>query len=61
MPKINRFTQHEMDKVNVVILDKNRAHLLCRACGQAWSPDLRAGGHLPRGYWKCPNNCNTDA
>jgi hypothetical protein len=45
-------------KLGVEILDKSKVHLSCNNCGQGWSPNILAGGRLPRGYWKCPNGCN---
>ena len=54
-----RFSAPELKKVGVTILERQRnIALLCDNCGAAWSPDLQAGGKLPRGYWKCPNGCN---
>lgn len=32
----------------------------CQQCGQVWSPTLQTEGRLPRGWWKCPNGCNSD-
>jgi hypothetical protein len=48
----------------IELLDRERAlqddvRLRCRRCGATWSCDSRTGGHLPPGYWKCPNGCNT--
>lgn len=53
-----RYSPAELDKVEVEILDRERVHLRCKQCGTTWSPDLRAGGHLPRRYWQCPQGCN---
>ncbi len=33
--------------------------LRCKTCGTTWSCNSKAGGHLPPGYWKCPEGCNT--
>lgn len=30
----------------------------CNKCGYGWSPMLRTGGCMPRGWWKCPKGCN---
>jgi hypothetical protein len=61
--KPKRFSAAELDKCDVRIECRTggRIHLSCTACGTAWSPNLVAGGHLPRGYWKCPNGCNRAA
>jgi hypothetical protein len=53
-----RFCESGMAKVAVAIVDQNRMLLKCQKCGQVWSPNLRSGGRLPRGYWQCPNGCN---
>ena len=44
----------------VELLDYIRMRLSCMSCKQACSPNLGSGGRLPRGYWKCPNDCNID-
>jgi len=46
-------------KNNVELIDKYRTLLQCKQCGIIWSPNLLSGGRLPKGYWKCPNGCNT--
>ncbi|GMV81482.1 MAG: hypothetical protein AMXMBFR7_26660 [Planctomycetota bacterium] len=35
-----------------------RLSFLCDECGNEWWPNLKSGGKLPRGYWKCPRGCN---
>jgi hypothetical protein len=56
--KPNRFNNSQMLKVGVEILDPKGILLKCVNCGQQWSPNLLAGGRLPKNYWHCPNNCN---
>jgi hypothetical protein len=53
-----RFSYKELGKFGVTIVDPTGVWLSCNDCGKHWSPDLRTGGHLPRGYWKCPQGCN---
>jgi hypothetical protein len=53
-----RFTEAELNKSGVSILNANRPLLRCKACKEEWQPNLRAGGNLPRGYWQCPHGCN---
>ena len=48
----------EMLKKGVEVTDFDRLHLRCKSCGTSWSPNIQSGGRLPRGYWKCPNECN---
>ncbi len=49
----------ELKKVGVEVV---RMHaglwLRCMACFDCWSPMIRPGGKLPRGYWMCPRGCN---
>jgi len=52
------FTARELESVGVKIVDPAAARLECAKCEQVWSPNLRDGGKLPRGYWRCPNGCN---
>ena len=53
-----RATPAELAKVDVKIVDAHNFWLKCTACGRSWSPNLRARGRLPRGYWQCPEGCN---
>ncbi len=39
-------------------LDRRRGVYRCLDCGQAWVPNISAGGRLPNGWWKCPYDCN---
>ena len=50
-----RFSKPELEKVDVEILERHRSiQLLCKRCGQIWSPELKpGGGKFPRGYWRC--------
>ena len=52
------FTEIELDKVDVNLLDKSNVKLECQNCGQVWSPCCEDGGSFSRGYWKCPKGCN---
>ncbi len=54
-----RFTDADLDKAGVTSV--RLGVLQCAQCGQIWSPLLRSGGKMPRGYWRCPNGCNADA
>jgi serine/threonine protein kinase len=59
-PRPRRFSKRELARVGVQITDPQGIVMHCSRCGQGWSPNLRSGGKLPRGYWKCPNRCNWD-
>jgi len=54
--------QQQAKKANVTVggVDTGRVVVTCNQCGAKWSPNLRTGGHLPRGWWKCPNGCNDE-
>lgn len=54
-----RFTERELKRVGVEIRDASSTILGCVECGKGWAPMLQQGGKLPRGYWKCPNGCNS--
>jgi hypothetical protein len=54
MPKLSaKERRHE-----VRCIDRHSGFYQCDGCGQVWSPNLGAGGRLPRGWWRCPNGCN---
>jgi len=40
------------------LVDESGIHIRCKKCGITWSPNTLPGGRMPRGYWKCPNQCN---
>ena len=56
--KPDRCTEAQLKKVGVSLVAFANVRLRCHRCGQCWSPNLRPGGGLPKGYWKCPNGCN---
>jgi hypothetical protein len=56
-----RFSEAELGKAGVEILDPTAVILRCVHCGKVWSPDLQPDGRLPRTYWRCPNGCNKTA
>jgi hypothetical protein len=53
-----RFSEKELAKFGVTIIDPSGVWMACKSCGQEWGADFRTGGRLPRGYWKCPRDCN---
>ena len=56
--KPQKYSKPQLEKVGVQILDAGRVQLQCKKCEQPWSPNLKNGGRLPKGYWHCPNGCN---
>lgn len=57
VPRV-RYTEGSLRRAGVEIIDSARVLVECQKCAQRWSPDLRSGGRLSRGWWKCPNGCN---
>lgn len=55
---MTRFSEAEMKKHNVEIIDKRKVRLKCLSCGMVWSPMVGSEGRLPRNYWQCPKGCN---
>lgn len=57
-----RATKRQLAKVGVELInaDFSGECLRCIGCGQRWGVNLLAGGLLSRGYWKCPNGCQTE-
>jgi hypothetical protein len=54
-----RPTRGELAKVGVEIYNPQNWSLRCKQCGMIWSPNILRGGRQPRGYWRCPNGCNS--
>lgn len=47
---------------DVTCVDEDRFWLQCNKCKARWSTDFPAdGSRNARGYWSCPNGCNTPA
>jgi hypothetical protein len=53
------FSDSELKKLGITILSANPVHLACDHCGDEWSPTTWGNNRLSKGYWKCPNGCNT--
>ena len=51
-------TFDELKRVGVVLIDEHEIRLGRKECGREWSPMLRKGGRLSKGYWRCPEECN---
>ena len=54
------------EKKHNVTVDKEslktgHVYVTCNECGKQWSPNLQAGGRLPRHWWECPNGCNRES
>ena len=54
----DRFTAHQLARAGVQIVDADKVTLGCEWCGAVWTPDVRPGKKMPRGYWRCPNGCH---
>lgn len=57
-PYPRSFTDSQLAKVGVIIVNEYTRSLGCLDCQYIWSPMIQPGGKLPRGYWKCPQGCN---
>jgi hypothetical protein len=44
--------------VGVELVDLSTGELSCTSCCKGWWFNLRPGGRLYRGFWKCPQGCN---
>ena len=53
-----RYSETSLARVGVELINRSSVSLRCESCGQVWSPNLRRGGAMPRGWWRCPNACN---
>lgn len=61
MYRPRRFSENELRKAGVILVDDRKIILRCEKCGESWMPNLKPGGKLPRGYWQCPHHrCNVD-
>jgi hypothetical protein len=57
-PRPRHFSEGQLSKVGVEIVDKYRLILTCRECSMTWAVNVLPGGRLRRGYWQCPDGCN---
>lgn len=55
------FSDSELRKVDVEIVDLSSGMLGCLECGRRWivNQPPRGKRHY-RGYWKCPDGCNSE-
>ena len=44
----------------VSLINPHRVVLECNRCGWRWCLPAKGRGRLPKGYWKCPNGCNSE-
>ena len=54
----HEISQYQLKKVSVLLLSVKPLKLKCYKCEAIWTVTAR-GLRLPKGYWKCPNGCNT--
>lgn len=54
----HELTENELNKVGVRIIKSEPLSLRCGKCAHTW-PLKQKGLRLLRGYWKCPNGCNS--
>jgi hypothetical protein len=53
-----RYSKTELKKFGITLEDERQLILRCDKCGQGWMVNLKPGGKIPRGSWRCPNRCN---
>ena len=53
-----RFTESELAKVGIRLVDPENRFLFCPECNQGFQALIKPGGGLYRRYWVCPNGCN---
>lgn len=51
-------SEYQLKKVGVLLLGVKPLTLKCCKCEAVWTVTVK-GLRLPKGYWKCPNSCNT--
>ena len=52
------YSKTELKKFGVTLEDERKLILRCDKCRQGWMVNLKPGGKIPRGSWRCPNRCN---
>ena len=50
--------RRKLEEKQVDILEAPEITLRCKTCGSTWKPDIKGRKRLPKGYWRCPENCN---
>ena len=53
------FSPARLERVGIELVDENKIWFRCKVDGKVWSPDIQTGGKLKRGWWRCPNGCNS--
>ena len=56
----NEFSPFQLKKVAVSIVKGKPLRLRCDRCAITWEVKETRIRHR-KGYWKCPNRCNTEA
>jgi hypothetical protein len=51
-------SNNQLKKVGVRLVKSELLTLRCSRCAKTWTIK-QIGLRLPKGYWKCPNGCNT--
>lgn len=50
--------KRKLQEKQVETLNGPEITIRCKTCGTTWKPDMRGRKRLPKGYWRCPENCN---
>ena len=51
--KLAPFVARRLASAGVEVVSVTNLQFKCTKCGRTWSPNLQAGGKLPRRYWRC--------
>ena len=51
-------SDYQLKKVGVSLVKAGLLKFRCGECNETW-PIKQKGLRLPKGYWRCPNGCNT--
>ena len=54
------FTERQLDKVGVDLINEYDRILRCQNCYRTWIFGILPEGKFPRGYWKCPDGCHDE-
>lgn len=54
-------SEHALERAGIHLRDASGSTYGCNACGRGWAVDAPPHGRrMGRGWWKCPNGCNSN-
>ena len=61
-PKAGPELMREMRATGIHLADDGSAlRFRCKTCAQSWTSRWEGGHEAIRGWWRCPDGCNSDA